>query len=287
MRHGPANPILAVNTAEALDFTARWLRSTAPTHRWSMTLPYENAWMTGDRARSWLDDLIARGPFEAALLVGGSDWAPTWLAQNASRTLEVREPSTSVIDRLRGPLKQARERASLIRADLNFLVLPQGRYDVVWSDNGIRDVVNLEYLLDEIAGALRPGGLFAYHGYVGEPHQRFAPARLARINAALQEVPRRFRLDVVEAIEPTPPSFMSPLAAERSDEILPLAAARFELVHEVRVGALVPLLLSIDLPALEREAPAVLAHLQACEAEALRDPRVQPALAYVVLRKRG
>src|SRR5262249_61948776 len=119
--------------------------------------------------------------------------AEPWLRRDASPRLDVYDPSRTALGTLRHHLGAVLHRARLARADLDFLVLPPRRYDVVWSDDGLRDVVNLEYLLDEIAAALRPGGLFAYHGYVAERPQRFLPARRARLQAALSEIPPRWR----------------------------------------------------------------------------------------------
>jgi hypothetical protein len=148
----------------------------------------------------------------------------------------------------------------------------------------LADVVNLEYLLDEIARSLRPSGLFCYHGYVGEPRHRYAAARLARINAALRIVPPRFRRAGIDTIAPAPANQLGPLRAARTNEILPLARARFEVVHEACTGALFPLLMHLDLPVLAREAPEILARLAALEAEARRDPALACATAYVILR---
>jgi SAM-dependent methyltransferase len=244
--------------------------------------PIENAAITGDPARSWLDDLIARGPFRHAALLGASPLAASWLQHDASQRLDVIAPSPGVLQHLLAPWLH---RVRLWRADLDFVTLPRAAYDVVWTHAALENVVNLEYLLDEIARALRSGGLFCYYGYAGEPRHRYAPARLARINAALQIVPPRFRRNGVDAIGAAPADLIAPLHAVRTDEILPLARARFELVHKACIGALFPLLLHLDLPALAREAPDVLARLAALEAEARTDPAITCATVYAVFRK--
>ena len=73
----------------------------------------------------------------------------------------------------------------------------------------------------------------------------------------------------------------------RSDDILTLARARFDVVHQRVAGALFPLFLAVDLPALRHEMPELLARLVDAEDEALRDPAIGPCGAYLVLRKRG
>jgi ubiquinone/menaquinone biosynthesis C-methylase UbiE len=274
MRSSPADPVHRARTAGA----RRVARVGSASSSDLATLP-------GDRTRGWFDDLARRGPFRHAALLGGSPLAERWLRQDASPRLDVFDPSRAALGVLRHRLGAVLHRARLARADLDFLTLPARRYDVVWSDDGLCDVVNLEYLLDEIAAALRPGGLFAYHGYVAEPPQRFAPARRARVEAALCEIPPRWR--------PASPNPMAaglraphdPLSAVRADEILALAKARLEPVHEVRGGALFPIPQALDLAGLAREAPEVVARLDELEAAALDDPAVGPTLAYVVLRK--
>jgi ubiquinone/menaquinone biosynthesis C-methylase UbiE len=263
MRSSPADPVRRSRTA------------AEPTRHPDAALP-------ADRTRGWLDDLIGRGPFRHAALLGASPLAERWLRSDASPRLDVFATSRAALSSLRHRLGAVLHRARLARADLDFLVLPPRRYDVVWSDDGLRDVVNLEYLLDEIAVALRPGGLFAYRGYVAERRQRFAPGRRARLEAALRELPAPWR----DAIPALPAEAGSPLCAVRSDELLALAKARFEVVHEVRGGALFPITQALDLARVARDAPEVFARLDALEAAGLEDPSAEPAVAYVVLRKK-
>ena len=108
-----------------------------------------------------------------------------------------------------------------------------------------------------------------------------------RINALLREVPVRFRRGAVEAVSPAAVEELSPFCAVRSDDILTLARARFDVVHQRVAGALFPLFLAVDLPALRHEMPELLARLVDAEDEALRDPAIGPCGAYLVLRKRG
>ena len=246
----------------------------------------ELATLPGDRTRGWFDDLVRRGPFRHAALLGASPLAEPWLRQDASPRLDVYDPSRTTLGALRHRLGAVLHRARLARADLDFLVLPPRLYDVVWSDDGLRDVVNLEYLLDEIAAALRPGGLFAYRGYVAERAQRLTPARRVRLEAALREIPPRWRPARLDAMTTVLDDADGPLSAVRADEILALARGRFEPVHEVRGGGLFPIPQALDLPGLGRDAPDVLARLEELEAAGLAELAVEPALAYVVLRKK-
>ncbi len=244
---------------------------------------------TGDPARSWLDDLIARGPFRTAAVLGCDEqqYEAAWLAQGGSEQLDVYELSPTVLRNVRAGLGTLRRRARFIRADLNFAELPPDRYDVIWASGSLHHVVNLEYLYRQVARALRPGGLFALHEYVGERRLQYTPHRLARVNALLRDVPARFRRGHITEIAAPDPTTLSPFCAVRSDDILPLAEACFEPVHTARFGALFPLPFYLDLDAIARQEPALLERLEAAEAEAARDPLLRPCSAYAVFRKRG
>lgn len=280
------------------------VRSDDPAYRWKVNaearywcLPwfapvlspaltsFMNRGLTGDPTRSWLDDLIARGPFNAAAMLGCHEDAleTTWMRAGASARLDVYDVSSGVIRRRRS---RAPRGVRFIQADLNFVRLPAERYDVIWSAGCLHHIVNLEYLLDQVARALRPGGLFAFHDYVGEKRFRFEPRRLARANAALHEVPVRFRHNGQDAISGDQlAKYRSPFCAVRSDEVLSTAKERFQVVHEGFTSALFPLALFIDVGALAREAPDVLERVFAAETEALADPTLQACEAYVVFQR--
>jgi SAM-dependent methyltransferase len=241
---------------------------------------------TGDPDRSWIEDLAERGPFRDAAALGCDEegYERHWLRCGASERLDVYELSEGVIRKVREGLGLGwwethgpRRRVRFIRADLNVARLPENRYDVIWSSGCLHHVTDLEHLFAD---------------YVGEPRMQFTPGRLARINVVLDQVPARYRR--VDAV--VPPTLqgnedgilrLSPFCGVRSDEILPLAEARFEIVHKAVAGALFPLNFVVDIGALEREAPELLAKVHAAEKEALREPGLQPCGVYVVLRKRA
>jgi SAM-dependent methyltransferase len=198
----------------------------------------------------------------------------------------VYELSPAVIRKVRSGLGPCRGRASFIRTDLNFCTLPAERYDVIWSSGCLHHIINLEHLFAQIVRALRPGGLFALHDYVGDRRMQYTPQRLARANGLLPEIPARFRPGLNGEIVPPDPAHLSPFCGVRSDEILRVAATWLEPVHIGRYGALFPLPLYLDLDGLAAEQPALLERLEAAEAKAARDPALPPCSAYAVYRKR-
>lgn len=255
---------------------------------------YSNQAFTGDPERSWLSDLAARGPFEHAAMLGCDDGGEerAWIDSGASRQLDVYELSRGVIHKVKASLGARRlgppwrRRVRFIESDLNFARLPANRYDVVWSSGCLHHIVNLEHLFREVERALRPGGLFALHDYVGERRSRFDPDRLARINDVLRRVPMRFRRGGVEEVKPPALDTLqvSPFCGVRSDETLAVARRRFEVVHLAETGALFPLEIIVDLPAIEREDPALLRWLLEEEKRAVSDGMTKCG-AYAVFRK--
>ena len=245
-----------------------------------------NAAYTGNPQQSWLEDLLARGPFRDAAVLGCDEdrFDAQWLERGGSRSLDVYEFSPAVVRKVRAQLGSARRQVRFIQADLNFAELPAARYDVIWSSGCLHHIVNLEHLYRQIERALRPGGLFALHDYVGDRRMQYGAGRLDRLNALLREVPERFRHGVA-AITPRDEAQMSPFCAVRSDDVLPLAEAHFQVVHKRLFAALFPLLLYLDLDAIARDDPPLFARLLAAEAAAQQDPATPPCSVYAVFRK--
>jgi SAM-dependent methyltransferase len=248
-----------------------------------------NRLVTGHPDRDWLDDLLARGPFARAALLGCDPGLERrWMrALPDTAMLDVYELSPTIIGRARSRTAHLAPRLRFLPADLNFVRLPEAAYDVIWTSDTLHCITNLEYLFTQIERALRPGGLFALCGYVGEARMQFDPPRLARINAVFASVPAQFRL--VDTVQPPEPLLqMSPFTAVRAPDVLPLARARFEVVSEILGGRLFPLALTIDWDAVAREGavPDVVARLAAAEAEAADDPALRPCVAYGVYRSR-
>jgi ubiquinone/menaquinone biosynthesis C-methylase UbiE len=243
-----------------------------------------NAAYTGHPDRLWIEDLIARGPFRHAAVLGsdGGRYERLWLERGGSERTDVYELSRAVLRALRARLGRGRRAVRCVQADLNFVRLPVNHYDVVWSSDCLHHVVNLEHLFDEVARALRPGGLFAFREYVGERRMQYAPQRLERANAVLREIPARWRR--TERLAPPPLAGLSPFCAVRSDDILALAGERFELLDKRPAGPLTPLLAAVDLTALEREAPELVARI--CAGDATAESALPPIEAYAVFRKR-
>ena len=288
LRATPADPIYQQRARDDLAFEEDWGLAQIVARRAAAAKPWGCRALTGDPQRSALAEFAAHGPFAQAVLIGGEeeDEAEEWLRVNGSQRLDVVDANPSRLERLRQRLAPFGDRVRCEQQDLNFLALAPAHYDAVLLANGVNRVINLEFLFDEIAQALRPGGLLWLLSYTGERRHAYAPARLALVNEALQRVPLRFRFDDPALIEAADPTKLAPLRAVRSDEIVALAKARFDLLEERFAARLFPLLLHIDVPALERQSPALLEELFQHEQALATNPAATPCSSLLVLRKR-
>lgn len=287
MRVTPADPVYQRLLAEDVAWEQRWWLGPTIAQRLRAAQSLGNRALTGDAAVSPIEALAARGPFRKAVLVGGEDEdeAERWLRADGSTRLDVVEHDPARRARLEARLAPFGDRVRLLAQDPNFLRLAPAAYDAAVVAGGVGRVLNLEYLFDELAAALVPGGLLGLHCYVGERRHAFAPARLALINAALERVPLRYRFDDPRPVTAATSDEIAPLRAVRSDEIVPIARQRFAVVSERFDGRLFPLWLHVDVPALEREQPALLAELIAHEQALAADPAATPCAAYLLLRR--
>lgn len=295
----PAEPIRSRSVVYpyAIEQEARyWGMATYEKERDCGDAPTSNLAFTGDPQLTWREDLMRRGPYRTAAVLGCDEVRHdlAWLRGGASKRLDIYEVSPLVIGQVRAafaaldPQSPALlNRARFIRTDLNVAELPAERYDVVWSSGCLHHILELEHLFAQVERALRPGGLFAFHEYVGESRRRYDPRRLELVRRALAEIPSRFYLGAPSTIGPPSADDMSPFCAIRSADVLPLARQRFDPVHIGAGGGLFPLGLFLDIDAMRRDAPDRLKRFLDAEREALDRDHLAPCAIYAVFRKRA
>jgi SAM-dependent methyltransferase len=135
-------------------------------------------------------------------------------------------------------LANARFRVSDIERDL----LPIGRYDVIVASMSLHHVRRLEFVLDEVARALAPGGWLLVNEYVGPDRWQWTDAQLGAIAESLAGLPERYRVHALTGevkrtvTRPTIEQMIQtdPSEAVRSTAIIPLLTQRFELDAEIR-----------------------------------------------------
>jgi SAM-dependent methyltransferase len=130
-------------------------------------------------------------------------------------------------------LRLAREHAaaegldaiSYRRGDLNHITLPHANFDIVFFHQSLHHVVALEHCLEQVAAALRPGGVLYVDEYVGPTRTDWNEAMLAHANRIYRSLPGELRnvASVMFPIEEDDPS-----EAVRSSEIVPQLQARFD-----------------------------------------------------------
>jgi 2-polyprenyl-3-methyl-5-hydroxy-6-metoxy-1,4-benzoquinol methylase len=143
-----------------------------------------------------------------------------------------------------GAIELARQRAeaaglagiSYRVADLNSILLPSARYDLVIVKQALHHIQALGHVLDQVKGSLRPGGWFLVNEYIGPSRFQWTDLQMEIMNQLLACLPERLRRlgeAVRERLERATPEQIGahdPSEAVCSAEIVPLVEARFEVV---------------------------------------------------------
>jgi SAM-dependent methyltransferase len=131
-------------------------------------------------------------------------------------------------------------------ADLEQLKLPTQSVDAVFAHQSIHHIDGLERLFSEIHKALKPGGIFHLHEFVGPSRFQWTEAQLALVNDFLSSLPLRLRrlpcggpkpllmrptIDAMIAADPT--------EAVRSSEILIVLRRYFTIIEQHQLGGAV------------------------------------------------
>jgi SAM-dependent methyltransferase len=125
-------------------------------------------------------------------------------------------------------------------ADLNTVALPDGAFDLVFCHAALHHVIALERLFDEIARALRPGGVFLTVDVVTRNGYQMWPETRAIVGAIWKTLPQRLRLN--HTAYPAPliddeiwqaDTSADGMECARSEDILPGLDRRFAALHFV------------------------------------------------------
>lgn len=153
--------------------------TTPPEWRYHRTLRHNAVMHTAD-----IETMLQRvGPSARALEIGcGAGWLTLALAQRGAdahgidisdQAIQIaRSYYDSIANRVSG-------RTTYEVADLNALTLPANTYDVVVAKGVLHHLVNLRGVLDQIAHALKPGGLL----WISDTHGDEAPATVLAASA--------------------------------------------------------------------------------------------------------
>jgi SAM-dependent methyltransferase len=128
-------------------------------------------------------------------------------------------------------------------ADLERLMLSPNSVDAVFAHQSIHHVEGLERLFFQIRKALKPGGIFHLHEFVGPNRFQWTQAQLVLVNEYLSSLPPRLRR--LPSGGPKPlvqrPTVAAMIAADpteavRSSEILAVLRSYFTIVEQHQIG---------------------------------------------------
>ena len=127
-------------------------------------------------------------------------------------------------------------------ADLAGLVLPEARFDAVFTHSSLQAVEALESVVATVRRALKPGGLLHLNEFVGPSRFQWSDAQLRLINGFLETLPDRL-LETPAGRKPPVgrPTIehmlgAHPTQAVRSSEIREVLARHFDIIEERPFG---------------------------------------------------
>ncbi|SDT93735.1 Glycosyltransferase, GT2 family [Pseudomonas pohangensis] len=127
--------------------------------------------------------------------------------------------------------------------DLERLQLPEAEFDLIFAYSCIHHIDDLDRMFKQIRQALRPGGIFHLHEYVGPDRFQWTDMQLEKINAFLESLPGHYNhtpagvfrgprerpsVDEVIAADPS--------EAIRSSEIADTLARHFRILQKQELG---------------------------------------------------
>jgi SAM-dependent methyltransferase len=127
--------------------------------------------------------------------------------------------------------------------NLDTITLDEGAIDLVVAEMSLHHTTNLERLYDQIARALRPGGLLVVDEYVGPTRFQWSNAQMRVVNGLLAILPDDMRRSpdgiFKPPIERQPETFfedVDPSEAIRAGEVLTLLEQRFDILWQRPYG---------------------------------------------------
>lgn len=165
-----------------------WLQLDAVHRRWNMK-------MSGRADADWVDHalnvhLAGRLPLARCLSLGcGTGRLERQLAAlGAFVACDAYDIANGSIQKARQAAAEAGyEQITYYVDDMNTIGFAQAQYDAVWAAGSVHHVTELEHLFDQVAAALKPGGLFVLNEYIGPTRFQF-PARQRQIIQACNDL---------------------------------------------------------------------------------------------------
>ncbi len=167
-------------------------------------------------------------------------------------------------------------------ADLETADLPAGKTDIVFAHQSVHHIERLEQIFARVRRALRPGGVFHLHEFVGPIRFQWTDAQIALVNEFLESLPEELRRLPSGKPKPlqTRPTVAAMIEADpseaiRSSDIQAVLGQNFEILETRPLGGTLAHLALGDIA--QNFAPendehrAALLRLFALEDDAMRD----------------
>jgi 2-polyprenyl-3-methyl-5-hydroxy-6-metoxy-1,4-benzoquinol methylase len=132
-------------------------------------------------------------------------------------------------------------------ADLNFVKLPEKKFDLVVAQTCLHHVLFLERVAEQAWRSLRNNGYLWIHDFIGETQGQYDSKRLTIMNQLLAALPEKFRRNkmtgrlVTEIKRPEPGHLGSPFESIRSSEIVPVFQHWFSIEWKLEFSAFLQL----------------------------------------------
>jgi SAM-dependent methyltransferase len=127
--------------------------------------------------------------------------------------------------------------------DVNTATLPAGRYDLVFAEHSLHHFLALERVMEQVAQALTPRGLFVLEEFVGPTQFQWTERQMKLVAALLEALPEAMRIlpwGAVKHAEGRPAVAdvvaASPFESIRSAEIVSIFHRFFDAVAVRRLG---------------------------------------------------
>jgi SAM-dependent methyltransferase len=189
-----------------------------------------------DLAR-YLCQNVAKGsqPLEVLSLGSGYCGHEIELARGMTRRyrLTCTDVNESVFEKAKAVAHNERLSMEFRPADLNFIQIDPGRYDLIFAHAAIHHVINLENLFEQLAHGLRAQGVFHLTEVVGKNRKLIWESNERYANALLDLIPHRYTHGIRLAV----PEDVDGMEGIRQEDIMPLLRQHFSPVFEYRHGA--------------------------------------------------
>jgi SAM-dependent methyltransferase len=223
-----------------------WLdHPSVSAHYWTRGLIAGQPW------REWMKSHFG-GPAERSLELGCGSAALSLdlFRLGSSREIEGMDASAERVE-VAEERRRAADATGVFRVgDVNRITLPPERYDLIVSSHSFHHFLELEHVMEQVARALTPRGLFILEEFVGPTQFQWTEAQIDVTRTLMALIPeryRRLRWGAVKPYEgrPTVEDVVaaSPFESIRSSDIAPLFEERFRVVQRRALGGTIQHLL--------------------------------------------